>query len=70
MKQLHQAFRRIKSFACVEVKPRLNLVPLYLKIGPEGLPLAPGFIREVRNLGRSALAIWSLSSNLMLISNA
>ncbi|MDT4819029.1 hypothetical protein FQZ97_521360 [compost metagenome] len=45
------AFRRIKNFACVEVKTSLNLVRLYLKIDPDTVPLEPGFTRDVRNLG-------------------
>jgi len=45
------AFRRIKNFACVEVKITLNLVRLYLKVDPDTVTLEEGFTRDVRNLG-------------------
>lgn len=45
------AFRRIKNFACVEVKTSLNLVRLYLKIDPDDVELEEGFTRDVRHIG-------------------
>ncbi|MGY6662469.1 MAG: DUF5655 domain-containing protein [Glycocaulis sp.] len=45
------AFRRIKNFACVEVKTTLNLVRLYLKIDPSTVALEDGFARDVRHVG-------------------
>lgn len=45
------AFRRIKNFACVEVKTTLNLVRIYLKIDPDAVELEEGFTRDVRNVG-------------------
>lgn len=45
------AFRRIKNFACVELKTSLDLVRLYLKIDPESIDLEDGFTRDVRNVG-------------------
>ena len=45
------AFRRIKNFACVEVKTTLDVVRLYLKIGPDSIELEDGFTRDVRNVG-------------------
>jgi predicted transport protein len=45
------AFRRIKNFACVEVKTSLNLVRIYLKIDPDEVELEEGFTRDVRNIG-------------------
>ena len=45
------AFRRIKNFACVEVKISLNLVRLYLKIDPDSIALEDGFTRDVRKIG-------------------
>jgi len=49
------AFKRIKNFACVEVKPQINVVRLYLKVDPEVIAmidgLEEGFTRDVRNVG-------------------
>jgi predicted transport protein len=45
------AFRRIKNFACVEVKTTLDVVRVYLKIGPDSIDLEEGFTRDVRNIG-------------------
>jgi len=45
------AFRRIKNFACVEIKPSLDVVRIYLKLDPETLQLEPGFTRDVSNIG-------------------
>jgi len=45
------AFRRIKNFACVEVKTSLDVVRLYLKIDPGSIQLEDGFTRDVRHVG-------------------
>lgn len=45
------AFRRIKNFACVEVKPTLGIVRLYLKLDPDTVELEEGFTRDVRSIG-------------------
>jgi len=45
------AFKRIKNFACVEVKPSLGELRFYLKVNPDSIELAPGFTRDVRNVG-------------------
>lgn len=45
------AFKRIKNFACVEVKPQLAVVRLYLKIDPTSIELENGYTRDVRNVG-------------------
>ena len=49
------AFKRIKNFACVEIKPQINVIRLYLKVDPETLiinaGLEEGFTRDVRNVG-------------------
>lgn len=49
------AFKRIKNFACVEIKPQINVVRLYLKVDPEIVEvldgLEEGFTRDVRNIG-------------------
>jgi len=45
------AFRRIKNFACVEIKPSLDVVRIFLKLDPTTVPLEPGFTRDVSNIG-------------------
>ncbi|MEQ8435055.1 MAG: DUF5655 domain-containing protein [Oceanicaulis sp.] len=49
--QFYVAFRRIKNFACVEVKPQLGLIRLYLKVSPDTVDLVEGFTRDVRKVG-------------------
>lgn len=49
--QFYFAFKRIKNFACVEIKPQLHVVRLYLKIDPSTVKLEDGFTRDVRNVG-------------------
>ena len=45
------AFRRLKNFACVEVKTTLDVVRVYLKINPDRIDLEEGFTRDVRHVG-------------------
>ncbi|MBO9397198.1 DUF91 domain-containing protein [Shimia sp. R9_2] len=45
------AFKRIKNFACVEIKPSINTIKLYLKVNPDSVQLEEGFTRDVRNVG-------------------
>lgn len=50
--QLHYfAYRRLKNFACVEIKPSLNTLKLFLKIDPATIRLEKGFSRNVKNIG-------------------
>ncbi|MCY4259866.1 MAG: DUF5655 domain-containing protein [Rhodobacteraceae bacterium] len=49
--QFYCAFKRIKNFACVVLKPQINAVRVYLKIDPERIELKEGFTRDVRNTG-------------------
>jgi len=49
--QFYFAFKRIKNFACVEVKPQIDVVRVYLKIDPTSIELEEGFTRDVRNVG-------------------
>jgi predicted transport protein len=46
---LYIAFKRLKNFACVEI--RKDKVMLYLKVDPESIQLEVGFSRDVRNIG-------------------
>lgn len=45
------AFRRIKNFACVEVRPQTGKLLVYLKVNPDSVDLQEGFTRDVRNIG-------------------
>ncbi len=45
------AFRRLKNFACVEVKPQIRHIKVFLKVDPDSVQLEPGFTRDVRNIG-------------------
>ena len=45
------AFKRIKNFACVEVRPQMGNLKLYLKVDPDEVELEEGFTRDVRNVG-------------------
>lgn len=49
--QFYLAYRRIKNFACVEVRPTLNQLKMFLKIDPDTVDLADGFSRDVRKIG-------------------
>lgn len=49
--QHYFAFRRIRNFVCVEIKPRSKKILLYLKIDPGSLQLEDGFTRDVRDKG-------------------
>lgn len=45
------AFRRIKNFVCVEVKPTIETIRMYLKLDPDTVKPEEGFTRDVRNIG-------------------
>ena len=45
------AFRRLKNFACVEVKPQIRHIKVFLKVNPEEVALEAGFTRDVRGIG-------------------
>ena len=45
------AFRRLKNFACVEVKPQIRHLKVYVKVDPATVILESGFTRDVRNIG-------------------
>ena len=49
--QLYLAYRRIKNFACVEVRPSLNQLKVFLKLDPDAVDLEEGFSRDVRKIG-------------------
>lgn len=45
------AFKRLRNFACVEVRPSKSVVIAYLKVNPDKVDLLPGFTRDVRKIG-------------------
>lgn len=57
------AFRRLKNFACVEVRNQLGRVVVYLKLNPDDFVLEPGFTRDVRNVGHFGTGDLELTLN-------
>lgn len=49
--QLYLAFKRIRNFVCVEVKPSKGVLTLYLRLNPDDFQAEEGFSRDVRNIG-------------------
>ena len=49
--QFYFAFKRIKNFACVEVKIQERKLLVYVKVDPDSIDLEDGFTRDVRNIG-------------------
>lgn len=45
------AFRRMKNFACLEVRNQLGKLLVYLRVNPETITLEPAFSRDVRGIG-------------------
>jgi predicted transport protein len=45
------AFRRLKNFACVEVKPQIRHLKVFVKVDPDTIELEAGFTRDVRRIG-------------------
>jgi predicted transport protein len=51
MTDYYVAFRRIKNFACVELRNQLGKILVYAKVDPETVELQSGFTRDVRKIG-------------------
>jgi predicted transport protein len=49
--KMYWAFKKIKNFACVEVKPGLGHIVIYVRLNPANLDLVPGFTRDVHDVG-------------------
>jgi len=45
------AFRRIKNFACVEIRNQMKKLLVFAKVNPDTIALEPGFTRDVRGIG-------------------
>lgn len=49
--QLYIAFKRIKNFACVELRLKNKHLLVYLKVDPNSIQLEPGFSKDVSSVG-------------------
>jgi len=49
--RMYFAFRRIKNFACVEFRPQLKHLLVFVKVDPKSIALEQGFTRDVSALG-------------------
>lgn len=49
--QLYIAFKRIKNFMCVEFRPTLGRILLYVRVDPQTVALEKGFTRDVTKIG-------------------
>ncbi|WP_430452733.1 DUF5655 domain-containing protein [Rhodopirellula europaea] len=45
------AFKRIKNFACVEVRKQTGKLQVYAKVDPDSIELKEGFTRDVSDIG-------------------
>lgn len=47
------AFKRIKNFTCVEIRPQVHSILVFVKINPDTVDLVKekGFLRDVRSIG-------------------
>ena len=51
VKRFYFAFRRIKNFACVELRVSTNELVIYIKVPPSSIELEEGFTKDVSNIG-------------------
>ena len=49
--KFYVAFKRLRNFACVEVKPLVGHVLVFVKVDPDTVELEEGFTRNVRTIG-------------------
>ena len=49
--KLYFAFRRIRNFACVEVRPQAATLVVYLRLDPASVAFEEGFSRDVSQIG-------------------
>jgi predicted transport protein len=47
------AFRRLKNFACVEIKPQAGQILVHASVDPKSVNLEPEFTRDVTDLGHA-----------------
>ncbi len=44
------AFRRIKNFACMEIRNQIGKVMVYVRLNPDTVEVVPGFTRDMRGI--------------------
>lgn len=49
--KFYVAFKRIKNFACVEIRPQSKQLLVFVKVDPEKVDLVGGFTRDVKKIG-------------------
>jgi predicted transport protein len=49
--KVYFAYRRLKNFACVEVRSQSNSLLVFLRVDPDSVALEEGFTRDVRTIG-------------------
>jgi predicted transport protein len=49
--QYYFAFKRIKNFACIELRPQRGAMLIYVKVDPDTVECQNGFTRDVRGIG-------------------
>ena len=49
--EFYVGYRRIKNFACVEVRNQLGKILVFAKVDPSTVSIEPGFTRDVRKIG-------------------
>ena len=45
------AFKRIKNFACIEIRPQSGILLVFIKVNPKSITLEEGFTRDVSKIG-------------------
>jgi len=47
----YHAFKRLKNFACMEIRTSQQSVLVYVKVDPSAIKLEEGFTRDVTSIG-------------------
>lgn len=45
------AFHRLKNFACIDIRPQVGTLLIYVKLNPDTIDLTDGYTRDVRQIG-------------------
>lgn len=59
------AFKRIKNFACVEIKTQERKLIVHVKVDPDTITLEDGFTRDVRTIGHFGTGDLEITIRLM-----
>jgi predicted transport protein len=49
--KFYVAFKRLKNFACLELRGKVKLVLVYVKVDPSTVTIEEGFTRDMRDIG-------------------